>query len=236
MWAGPCNALLPEIGEWQQEHERVLTVAVVSRREAEANRPKAKEHGLVNVLLQVADETAQSFEVTATPGAVLVGADGAVESGVALGSESIRMLVAATVSRPPSIGETAPDFALPDLDGREHSLGEFHDRELLLLFWNPGCSFCASMTDALTRLDAIAGSAGIPELAVLTTTEGTPELRATVLVDPGGEVAARLGASGTPMAVRIDRAGTIVSEVAAGAEQVLALAEPALSPALAPAR
>src|SRR5258708_22427088 len=31
---GPCNALLPEFGEWQREHEQKLTIAIVSRRDA----------------------------------------------------------------------------------------------------------------------------------------------------------------------------------------------------------
>jgi peroxiredoxin len=49
---GPCNALLPEIGRWQQEHQDKLTIALVSRADPEENRAKAQEHGLQNVVLQ----------------------------------------------------------------------------------------------------------------------------------------------------------------------------------------
>jgi hypothetical protein len=49
---GPCNALLPEIGHWQQEHAQKVTLAFVSRGEVQKNKTKASEHGLRNVVLQ----------------------------------------------------------------------------------------------------------------------------------------------------------------------------------------
>ncbi|HEY3921338.1 MAG TPA: MauE/DoxX family redox-associated membrane protein [Gaiellaceae bacterium] len=230
---GPCNALLPEFGGWQREYEQALTVGIISRRDPEANRPKAKEHGLVNVLLQQEDEIAQSFGVNGTPGAVLVGADGAVASTAAMGADAIRALVQSATFRPAAAGAEAPDFALTDVRGRERTLGEFRGRELMLLFWNPSCGFCNAMTEDLRRLDAFAGSGGMPELVVLTAADGVPPLRSPVLVDQPMAVGASFGANGTPMAVRVSAEGMIASEVAAGAEQVLALA--GLSPAQSPA-
>ena len=49
---GPCNAMLPEVGRWQEEHAQKLTLSLVSRGEVEENKTKAQEHGLRNVLLQ----------------------------------------------------------------------------------------------------------------------------------------------------------------------------------------
>jgi peroxiredoxin/uncharacterized membrane protein YphA (DoxX/SURF4 family) len=230
---GPCNALLPELGAWQREHEQTLTVGVISRRDAEANRPKAKEHGLVNVLLQEEDEIAQSFGVNGTPGAVLVGADGSIASTAAMGAEAIRALVQSATFRTAAAGAEAPEFALTDVRGRERTLSEFRGRELMLLFWNPSCGFCDAMTEDLRRLDAFAGSGGRPELVVLTAADGVPPLRSPVLVDQAMAVGASFGANGTPMAVRVSAEGLIASEVAAGAEQVLALA--GISPAPSPA-
>src|SRR5215213_6251664 len=43
---GPCNALLPEVGRWQEEHAQKLTLALLSRGEVEENKTKASEHGL----------------------------------------------------------------------------------------------------------------------------------------------------------------------------------------------
>jgi uncharacterized membrane protein YphA (DoxX/SURF4 family) len=49
---GPCNNLMPEVGRWQSEHGRELTIALISRGSAEANAAKQREHGLNHVLVQ----------------------------------------------------------------------------------------------------------------------------------------------------------------------------------------
>ena len=59
---GPCTAMLPEIGRWQQEYQDRLAISLVSRSEVEENRAKASEHGLTNVLLQ--KKTGRSLEPT----------------------------------------------------------------------------------------------------------------------------------------------------------------------------
>jgi peroxiredoxin len=226
---GPCNALLPEFGAWQREHEQKLTIAIVSRRDADANRPKAREHGLVNVLLQAENETADAFAVTATPAAVLVSADGVVASAAAIGADAIRALVQSSADRPPGVGEAAPPFELPDLAGRRHHLDEFRGSELTLLFWNPGCPFCSQMTADLRSWEDEGSGA---ELLVLAAGDeeanATLGVRSTVLLDPGNAVAARFGSNGTPMAVRLDGEARIASELAVGAVEVLALARRAV--------
>ena len=40
------------------------------------------------------------------------------------------------------IGDVAPDFTLPALDGREITLNQYHGKNILLLFWTQGCVFC----------------------------------------------------------------------------------------------
>jgi peroxiredoxin len=87
---GPCNALLPEVGRWQQEHAQKLTLSLVSQGDPEENKTKAQEHGLTNVLLQEDWEVSGSYEVRGTPSAVLIGPDGKVASPVATGAEGIR--------------------------------------------------------------------------------------------------------------------------------------------------
>jgi peroxiredoxin/uncharacterized membrane protein YphA (DoxX/SURF4 family) len=94
---GPCTALLPEVGHWQEEHAQRLTVALISRGEAEENRTKAQEHGLKNVLLQKDWEVSDSYEVRGTPSAVLISPDGKVASPVAGGAEGIRGLLSYAV-------------------------------------------------------------------------------------------------------------------------------------------
>ena len=97
---GPCNALLPDVGRWQEEHARKLTLALISRGEVEEN--KALEHGLENVLLQKDWEVSESFEVRGTPSAVLIGPEGKIASPVAGGVEGIRSLLTYRWGRAPS--------------------------------------------------------------------------------------------------------------------------------------
>jgi thiol-disulfide isomerase/thioredoxin/uncharacterized membrane protein YphA (DoxX/SURF4 family) len=94
---GPCNAMLPEVGRWQEEHAHKLTLALISRGEVEENKAKAQEHGLKNVLVQKDWEVSESYEVRGTPSAVLVSPEGKVESPVAGGAEGIRGLLAYAV-------------------------------------------------------------------------------------------------------------------------------------------
>jgi peroxiredoxin len=94
---GPCNAMLPEVGRWQEEHREKLTLALVSRGEMEENKTKAQEHALKNVVLQKDWEVSESYEIRGTPSAVLVSADGKLASPVAGGDEGIRALLSYAV-------------------------------------------------------------------------------------------------------------------------------------------
>ncbi len=40
------------------------------------------------------------------------------------------------------IGDVAPDFTLPTLDGQEIRLGRYIGKDIFLLFWTQGCVFC----------------------------------------------------------------------------------------------
>jgi thiol-disulfide isomerase/thioredoxin len=94
---GPCNALLPEVGRWQEEYAHKLTLSLVSRGEVEENKTKAQEHALKNVVLQKDWEVSESYEVRGTPSAVLISPDGKIASPVAGGAEGIRGLLSYAV-------------------------------------------------------------------------------------------------------------------------------------------
>jgi peroxiredoxin len=100
---GPCNALLPDVGRWQEEHAQKLTLALISRGEVEENKTKAQEHGLSNVLLQKDWEVSESYEVRGTPSAVLISPDGKVATPVAGGAEGIRALLSHAVGERPQL-------------------------------------------------------------------------------------------------------------------------------------
>src|SRR5215212_2255168 len=94
---GPCNALLPEVGRWQEEHANRLSLSLVSRGGVEENKTKAQEHALENVVLQKDWEVSESYEVKGTPSAVLISPEGKIASPVAGGAEGIRDLHAYAV-------------------------------------------------------------------------------------------------------------------------------------------
>lgn len=130
------------------------------------------------------------------------------------------------------VGTPAPDFELPDLDGRRHQLSAFHGQDLLLIFFNPKCGFCTKMAAELAALptEKKPGRA-VPIVITTGDIEANRELVAkhgiqcTVLLQEQMEVASKYGAQGTPMGYRIDAEGRIASELAVGAEPLLALAE-----------
>jgi len=94
---GPCNALLPDVGRWQQEHEKKLTLVLISRGEVEENKTEAQEHALKNVVLQEDWEVSESYEVRGTPSAVLIGPEGKIATPVAGGAEGIKGLLSYAV-------------------------------------------------------------------------------------------------------------------------------------------
>jgi peroxiredoxin len=118
---GPCNALLPEVGRWQAEHQDKLTITLISRADPEENRTKAQEHGLQNVVLQEDWEVCEAYEVGGTPSAVLVRSDGTIGSAVAGGAEAIRTLVSQVLEAPTRVPllPGAPAAPAPSAEGAQ---------------------------------------------------------------------------------------------------------------------
>jgi peroxiredoxin/uncharacterized membrane protein YphA (DoxX/SURF4 family) len=257
---GPCGALTPELAAWQQALAGRVTLAVVSRGAPADNATKFATAGLHSVVVQHDAEVSDAYLVPGTPSAVIVGADGAVASGVAAGADAIRRLVA-DVSGSPSVpvamgplngngngngahhehahapqpapapvlepGAPAPDFDLPDLDGDRVTLASRRGRELLLVWWNPGCGFC---TQLLPELREWSDQRGAGDLEPLVITTGSVEenralgLDATMVLDAGFSVGPRYGAFGTPSAIVVGPDGRIASQLAVGGPAVMQLA------------
>jgi thiol-disulfide isomerase/thioredoxin len=118
---------------------------------------------------------------------------------------------------------------LPDLAGETVRLADFQGRPALVLFWNPGCGFCARMLDDLKAWETGPGADdGAPRLLVVSTggveANRAMGLASTVVLDEGFNTGRAFGAAGTPSAVLVDAGGNVASEVAVGAPGVLALA------------
>jgi peroxiredoxin len=128
------------------------------------------------------------------------------------------------------LGSTAPPFELPDVHGRRHALSQWRGRRLALIFFDPRCSFCVQMAPRLARLPSEA-AAGMPVPLVIAA--GSAEenrrllekhgIRCLVLLQERTEVAWAYGAPGTPTGCLVDEHGAIASELASGAQAVLAM-------------
>lgn len=88
-----CDPLMPEIGRRQRDPEADPRPVVISLGDADANRPKAAEHGLDLVLLQEDFELARLVGVSGMPGAVVLDREGRLASESALGTEQVSNLL-----------------------------------------------------------------------------------------------------------------------------------------------
>jgi len=132
----------------------------------------------------------------------------------------------------PALGAVAPQFTLPDLEDRLHSLADWSGRPVLLIFVNPTCKACHDLPDFLP--EATRDFAG----RVVLISTGSPERnqhfsplqeggQAVVLLDPDREVAAGYRVTGAPVAIRLSSDGRVSAKGVAGtAEAVLRLVEP----------
>jgi peroxiredoxin len=246
----PCRSLVPDLARWQERDD--LAVVPISRGSVSANRRELRHHALRGVLLQQDREVADAFEVQGTPSAVLIGADGRIASSLAGGAEAVRALAgmapregrvtqAAVIGVPGGgnghrpdptsldIGAKVPSIELADLDGRTIDLST-RDRDgdgAVLLFWRPSCGFCTRLAPEVKAWAARAATGGTD--LILVALDGREanaalDLGASIVLDPDMAAFEAFGATGTPVAVKIDRRGRVASPLAVGTDQVRGLA------------
>lgn len=136
-----------------------------------------------------------------------------------------------------AVGEPAPYFALPDLDGQRVALEDLltAGRGVLLVFIDPACVHCNPLLPALGR--AQADPDGTP--VALISNGAVHDNRANaeehgivrVLLQDEFEVAESYHVYGSPGAVLVDAAGRIAAERKSGAKAVAAVLEDLAPPA-----
>jgi peroxiredoxin len=146
---------------------------------------------------------------------------------------SLRSPSPASVPSPPPppalpLGAQAPEFRLPDLEGRHHRLADFRGRRLLVVFFNPACGFCQQLAPELGRLPR-------PAPHVLLVSRGDPDVhrrwarehgwRCDVLLEPAWDVATAWGTNATPTGYLVDANGRIASTLAVGVPGLLDLVQ-----------
>ncbi len=243
----PCRTLLPQVRAWQRDYGDVLTIALLSKGTEKEARGKLVKYEVQPVLLQGESSIADEYQAKWTPAGVLLDRNGKIASPVTSGEAAIRALVThavataeptngseAKMSRPPiklgtslfNVGEPAPRFALPGLDGNEISLDSLLGQDTLLLFWNPGCGFCQAMADDLRRWEAKPNSTRLVFIASGAAADVQRErarFKSLFLHDAEFDIAPLFGANGTPSAVLLDATGRIASSLAVGEQNILAL-------------
>jgi len=246
----PCKTLLPLIRIWERDYDERLTIAVLSKGSIKENRDGVAKYGARHLLLHEEHGVAEDYQAKWTPAAVLISRTGKIASQITYGDEAIRALVnhvvtgaeiaagngshrhnshAAVEKSLYKIGEAVPKFSLPDLDGRVIDTEELLSRDTLLLFWDPGCSFCQAMTEDIKRWEENPPK-GAPRLAIIAfghpeaVRTKTRDFKSLILLDTQYEVAPVFGANATPSAILLDGEGRVASGLAEGSSNVLALA------------
>lgn len=119
-----------------------------------------------------------------------------------------------------SVGQPAPDFILPNLDGESVSLSDFEGRPVFINFWRINCNPCR---EELPYLEAVYEERQ-GELVMLSINIGDDvsnikqflqnnSLSLSVLLDTDITVARRYAIPGTPTAFFIDKDGIIRAKV-----------------------
>jgi thiol-disulfide isomerase/thioredoxin/uncharacterized membrane protein YphA (DoxX/SURF4 family) len=234
----PCQALLPELADWQQQYRDRLTIALIARGERARNERATRDHGLDLVLLdERGDRAAGPYKAHGTPMAVLIAPDATIASRTVAGVDAIAALVA-HATRPVSdttarIGEPAPALVLKDLAGNQVPLADLYSVPTVALFWRPNCGYCRQMLPLLHAIEE-RPPAGAPRVVVISGGDAEQlreqAIRSTVLLDPEGQAMRAFEAPGTPMAVLVEN-GRIATDIHAGAGAVLELITTARAPA-----
>jgi peroxiredoxin len=127
-------------------------------------------------------------------------------------------------------GTPAPNFTLPDVVGKEHSLADLRGKRVLLVFSDPGCGPCQALAPSLEDLHRTHRN---NNLQVLMISKGDPEansqkarehgLTFPVVLQKNWEVSKEYAMFATPVGYLIDERGIIARDVAVGGQAILAL-------------
>jgi methylamine dehydrogenase accessory protein MauD len=135
-----------------------------------------------------------------------------------------------------AVGEAAPGFELPDLDGLTVGLDDLlaAGRGALLVFTDPACGHCAPLLPVFAA--AQAGGVEMPVAVISTGDERVNRANAEehgleqVLLQERSEVAERYRIYGVPGAIRLDRDGRVASAHVEGTRTVRELLESVSAP------
>ncbi len=123
-------------------------------------------------------------------------------------------------------GTLAPDFTIPDLDGRPISLQQYRGRRVILIFSDPRCGPCMQLAPYLVRMHR--RRTGATEILVVSRgdiDENRQKAEAygfdfPVVIQDRWKLSRKYGIFATPVAFLIGEDGRTEREVAVGFEQI----------------
>ena len=115
----------------------------------------------------------------------------------------------------------APDFTLPNPDGRKLSLKDYRGKLVMVNFWATWCEFCRDEMPAMERLYQEFKGQGFEILAVNVKDKRNDalafvkklKLTYPIMMDPEGEVGLLYGAFGMPTTYLIDEKGMVLARL-----------------------
>ena len=145
---------------------------------------------------------------------------------------AIGAFIAGTIyaSDVPPVGTAAPEFSLPDSNGKTHSLAEYKGKYVVLEWFNPECPFVKKHygSDNMQKLQGEYTAKGVVWLTIDSNAPGTEgnisgdqankimtswkTKQTALLLDPESKVARIYGAKNTPDMIVINPEGKIVYE------------------------
>jgi hypothetical protein len=179
---------------------------------------------------------------------VLIGPTGLVIDRVGVGGGEIRRVVEKAtgaagapddVAEVPPIGDPAPVFTLPGLDGEDIDLVALRGRLTLLVHWSPTCVYCRELYPRLRNWQASITADQGPRLVVVSSGSAAANIGEgfrPMALDNGRLTRRAFGFDGTPEALLIDANGNVASPKVVGPDAVIALAERATELAAAARR
>ena len=126
----------------------------------------------------------------------------------------------------PQVGDLAPGFTLPDLEGQLHELADLSGRVVVLNYWATWCPPCVDEMPSLQKLHEALGAKGLSVVAVSVDERfedigrfvETFELTFTILHDPSGRIERRYQTLAVPESFLVGRDGVIYKRVPGATE------------------
>jgi cytochrome c biogenesis protein CcmG/thiol:disulfide interchange protein DsbE len=123
---------------------------------------------------------------------------------------------------PLQLGQPAPDFTFPDLDGKEISLSEFRGKVVLVNIWATWCPPCRDEMPSMQKLYEKFKGRDFEILAVSIDADGREavapfiqqmNLTFPALLDPNEKIRSLYAITGVPESFIIDKNGILVDRV-----------------------